>query len=74
MYQPTANPLPSTMLVTDPTTGRQYLIAVEKVRDVDAGRKVTGRVIRPRRYRGNIVTAQVPAHELASPDTAQRPA
>jgi hypothetical protein len=63
------------MTVIDPESGRRYLIAVEAVRDVDAGTEVTGRVIRPRRYRGNIVTARVttqarPSHHT----TTERPA
>jgi len=75
MHQSTVDPLPSTLSVTDPATGRQYLIAVERVRAVDAGWEVTGRVTRPRRYRGNVVTAHVPMQEFASRRTTeQRPA
>lgn len=44
------------LLTIDPSTGEEYVIAVEAVREVDGREQITGRVVSPRRARGNIVT------------------
>lgn len=49
------------VLAVDPDTHLCYTLRAEVVREVPDGAVVTGAVRHPRRYRGKVLTAHIPA-------------